>query len=370
MSGDQAAPQWDGRARPAWWPEDEPFPPSAWPRTRRRFMRRFAVFALLAFLGFALVLAFVVSLLAQAFTAIAGGPPHPIVMAAMLVVLLFLLTGGARSARRLAARLGDLIEAAERVQAGDYTTRVRVRGPRELRALGDAFNAMSARLERSEGERRRLLADVTHELRTPLTVVQGNIEALIDGVHPADEAHLRTILDETHVIARLIDDLRTVSVAEAGALALHRESIDVSDLVRDVASAFGTRAAEQGVHLDAVARGPLLADVDPIRVREVLSNIIANALRYTPRGGSVMVTATADPDVVRVSVHDSGPGIAADMLPHVFERFTRSADSPGAGLGLAIAKSLVEAHGGTIEAESAPGQGTLIRFRLTRGTFV
>lgn len=329
-------------------------------------MRRFAVFAVMAFLVFASVFALLVALLVQAVTAIAGGPPPGVIVALAVLFVLFALTSGARGARRVATVVGDLVDAAERVEQGDYSVRVTPRGPRTVRQLGGAFNAMSARLERSEEERRRLLADVTHELRTPLTVVQGEVEALIDGVHPADEAHLRAILDETKVLSRLVDDLRTVSVAEAGALALHREPTDVGALVRDTTASFGAAAATAGVHLGADADTAGLATVDPVRVREVLSNVIANALRYTPRDGLIDVRATGDADAVAVAVSDSGPGIAPDVLPHVFDRFTRSPESPGAGLGLAIAKSLVTAHGGTIGATSALGQGTTIRFTLPR----
>lgn len=357
---------WRGGRRPPWWPENEPFPPNDWHRGRHHFMRRFAVFAVLAFLVFASVFALLVALLVQAVTAIAGGPPPGVIVALAVLFVLFALTSGARGARRVATVVGDLVDAAERVEHGDYSVRVTPRGPRTVRQLGGAFNAMSARLERSEEERRRLLADVTHELRTPLTVVQGEVEALIDGVHPADEAHLRAILDETKVLSRLVDDLRTVSVAEAGALALHREPTDVGALVRDTTASFGAAAATAGVHLRAEADTAGLATVDPVRVREVLSNVIANALRYTPRDGLIDVRATGDADAVAVAVSDSGPGIAPDVLPHVFDRFTRSPESPGAGLGLAIAKSLVTAHGGTIGATSALGRGTTIRFTLPR----
>src|SRR6185369_1615540 len=187
-----------GEPKPAWWPRNEPFPPTNWPQMRARFMTRMATFAAMAF-----------------------------VMFSLFVWLVFFVFAGARGARRIARPIGDLIDAAEHVERGDYTTRLRARGPREVRKLANAFNAMSVRLESSENERRRLLADVTHELRTPLTVIQGNLEALIDGVRPTDEAHLRAILDDTHVLARLIDDLRTISVAEAGALALHREDTDL-----------------------------------------------------------------------------------------------------------------------------------------------
>jgi len=354
------------RGRPPWWPANEPFPPAdeAWRQIRGRFMRRMVGFAVTALIFFTLVISLLVWVVTSVITALSGGgAPHPLLIAA-LIVLLLAFSFGARGARRIARPIGDLVEAAERVERGDYSTRLRARGPREVRKLANAFNAMSARLETSEGERRRLLADVTHELRTPLTVIQGNIEALIDGVHPADESHFHAILDETKVLSRLIDDLRTISVAEAGALTLHREPTDVAELARDVAAAFDTTANAQGVALTVDAPPATSGDVDPIRVREVLTNIVANALRYTPHGGSVRIGVSATEREVTVVVADTGPGIAADVLPHVFERFTRSSDSPGAGLGLAIAKSLVAAHGGTIEAKSAPGQGTEIRFTL------
>jgi two-component system OmpR family sensor kinase/two-component system sensor histidine kinase BaeS len=352
-----------GEPKPAWWPRNEPFPPTDWPRMRARFMTRMAAFAFMAFVFFSFFVWLVVSVVTGIASAVTGGSPNPFVVIGA-IFLVFFVFFGARGAGRIARPVGDLIEAAEHVERGDYTTRLRARGPREVRKLANAFNAMSARLERSEAERRRLLADVTHELRTPLTVIQGNVEALIDGVHPADETHLRAILDETQVLSRLVDDLRTVSVAEAGALALHREMTDVASLARDVVASFTTAARARGVDLVTDVPATASADVDPIRVREVLTNIVANALRYTPSEGRVRVTVTRTEREVAVAVRDTGPGIDADMLPHIFERFTRSPESPGAGLGLAIAKSLVNAHGGDITAASAPGSGTEIRFTL------
>jgi signal transduction histidine kinase len=225
---------------------------------------------------------------------------------------------------------------------------------------------MSARLERSESERRRLLADVTHELRTPLTVIQGNVEALIDGVRPTDEAHLRAILDDTHVLSRLIDDLRTLSIAEAGALPLHREQIDLGGLARATVASFETQAQSAGVTMQVDVEGDATAELDPVRIREVMTNIVANALRYTPRGGSVTLEVRTSERAVTVVVRDTGAGIAPDLLPHIFERFTHAPDSPGAGLGLAIAKGIVTAHGGQITAASEPGLGTELRFTVPR----
>ena len=356
----------DSGERPPWWPQDEPFPPARgdWPRMRGHFKRRFAVFALLAFLFFAFVVAAFVTLLISAFST--SGPGlgafAPLVA---IFALLVVATTVARAIRRVVVPLGDLIDAAEKVEAGNYAVRVRPRGPRELRSLARAFNSMSARLESSEQQRQQLLADVTHELRTPLTVVQGNLEALLDQVYPADAHHLAPILEETRVLSRLVDDLRTLSMAEAGALALHREPTDINELVADSVASLRTQADSAGIALitDAAAALPQ-ADIDPVRLREVLSNLLSNALRYTPRGGSIRVRASASDGRLSVSVRDSGPGIAADALPHVFDRFYKSAESRGAGLGLAIAKGLVVAHGGEIEAVSAPGEGTEMRLWL------
>ncbi|MGH2491000.1 MAG: sensor histidine kinase [Candidatus Limnocylindria bacterium] len=351
--------------RPPWWPHSEPFPPKEadWHRVRGRFMRRAAGFAFIAFLFFAFVVASFVTLLISIFGSGGSVPAIPIPIA--VLVLIVVIASAARGFRRFAAPLGDLIDAAESVEGGDYGVRVRVRGAREVRSLARAFNAMSERLETSEEQRRRLLADVTHELRTPLTIMQGNLEAMMDGVYPADAQHLEPILDETRVLSRLVDDLRTLSLAEAGALALHREPTDVAALVTDTVASFRGQADGADVGLAAEIGGELpSADLDPIRLREVLTNLLSNALRYTPRGGSVRVGASSSDGQLHISVRDTGPGIAADVLPHVFDRFYKSEESRGAGLGLAIAKSLVVAHGGEIAATSAPGQGTEMRFTL------
>jgi signal transduction histidine kinase len=287
-------------------------------------------------------------------------------VALLVIVYGFLFT--VRSLRRLAAPVGDVIEAVGRVADGDLSTRVRERGARDARALASAFNAMASRLEAGEEQRRRLLADVSHELRTPLSVVQGNLEALVDGVRPADEAHLTAILDETKVLSRLVEDLRTLSLAESGALALHREAIDVGALVRETVESFASQAEPAGVSLEAPVSSELpQVDADPVRAREILSNLIANALRYTPRGGRVTVTALREDARVAVDVRDTGAGIAPDQIGRIFDRFYKSPESRGAGLGLAIAKQLVEAHGGEISATSILGKGTDIRFSLPVG---
>jgi signal transduction histidine kinase len=291
---------------------------------------------------------------------------------AVLIVGILILFRVGRGMRYMAEPLDDLSDAVARVEAGDYSIRVpeRERWPRAIRPLMRGFNTMAARLETDERQRRSLLADVSHELRTPLSVVQGNLEALVDGVHPADEHHLSAILDETHVLARLIDDLRTLALSESGTLALHREPTDLDVLVAETVESFRTAAADAGIRLSAsVAPDVPLLDVDPVRIREVLQNLVSNALRYTPRDGDVRVegAAPAGKGVARVVVTDTGPGIASDVLPNVFDRFVKSRESRGSGLGLAIARNLVLAHGGQIGAESRPDEGTTIWFELPVG---
>lgn len=353
--------------RPPWWPRNEPFPPPGgdWRPMRRRFLRRMMFFAFLAFLVFSLFIASIVTLLISVLENARSGNIGILIPVA-LVFILILVSAVARGVRRVVVPLGDLVDAAEKIEAGDYSARVKPRGPRELRALSRAFNEMSERLERSEAERKRLLADVTHELRTPLTVMQGNIEALIDGLHPPDEARFRSLLEDTHVLSRLIYDLRTVSLADAGALALHREPTDVAELIRETVASFGTQADASGVAIRADLEGDANAKIDPVRIREVLTNVIANALRYTARDGAVTVGLRPRDELIEIRVRDTGSGVAPDVLPHMFDRFTHGDDSPGAGLGLAIAKGLVVAHGGDIDATSAVGQGTEVRFTLPR----
>jgi signal transduction histidine kinase len=211
-----------------------------------------------------------------------------------------------------------------------------------------------------------MLADISHELRTPITVIQGNVEGMLDGVYPADEARLKSIIEETQILSRLVDDLRTLALAESGALRLKREPTDLTGLIRDAASGFETQAQEKDIRLELVLAEGEAVNVDPQRIREVLTNLLSNALRYTPRGGEIRVSLTeAGPGSERnvsISITDSGPGIEPEMLAHVFDRFYKSSDSGGMGLGLSIAKYLVEAHNGKIRAESEVGKGTKITF--------
>ena len=281
---------------------------------------------------------------------------------AVVLILLIAL----RLARRTGAPVGDLIEGAGRIEAGEIGTQVPEYGPSEVRSLARAFNAMSARLAANEEARRTLLADVSHELRTPLTVMQGTLEGVLDGVYPADEAHLRPVLDETRVLSRLIDDLRTLSLSEAGALRLHREPTDLRAVLTEVVASHRALADEAGVRLDLEVAELAPISIDPARMRQVMANLVANALRFTATGGRVLVSAAeAGADLV-IRVSDTGAGMEPEEAAHAFDRFYRSPGSTGSGLGLSIARNLVEAHGGRIDLQSAQDEGTTVEVTLPR----
>ena len=333
--------------------------------------RRFGCFILLLSLVFVSIGVIGLWVIGSLLGLVAGdGALTDLARAAVVVIL---IAGGAaivfgiRLARGVGPPLDALVEATGRVEGGDYSARVPevTRGPRELRHLARAFNTMTSRLEADEAQRRRLLADVSHELRTPLAVIQGNAEAIVDGVYPADAEHLGTILEETRVLSRLIEDLRTLSLAEAGTLTLHREPTDLAILAAEVGRSFEQLAGASGAHIEVDVPDDLpLLDVDPIRLREVLANLVANALRYAGSGGTVRITGRATQAGVELEVVDDGPGIPEDLLPTVFNRFAKAPESRGSGLGLAIARAIVQAHGGRISADSGPGRGTTIRIVL------
>ena len=356
------------RSRPPWWPENEPFPPQGWGgwHGRRRFARKIWLFIALFFGLTFLASTLAVAVLSGAFGL---GERKGLVLPAAILGLGLLFAAFAivgRVVRRMARPVDNVMEAADRVAGGDYSVRLDPRGPRELRRLARSFNAMAERLESGERQRRDLLADVTHELRTPLSVIQGDVEGMLDGVYPADEGHLQPVLEETRVMARLLDDLQTLSTAEAGALRLHRQTVEPEQLVSEAVASFRMPAGSADVTLERrVAPGLPSVDVDPVRIGEVFSNLLANAVRHSA-GGTVTVEARSGPEdgTVEFAVHDTGSGIAPEDIAHVFDRFVKGPDSRGLGLGLAIARSLVEAHGGRISAESRPGRGTVMRFAL------
>ena len=361
---------------PPWWPSDEPWPPPgppnahAWRKLRGRFFWRVGALLLLVFVFACGGLAFLVGMAASLLGVLhVPGNTTPFTLAPGVIALVFALAGlllAGRALRHAAAPVGDVMEAAGRVAEGDYTVRVAERGPREVRALAHTFNSMVARLAAHDEQRRNLLADVTHELRTPLTVIQGDLEGLLDSIYPRDDAHLQSILEETRILSRLIDDLRTLALAESGALRLEKEPTDLAALASEAVASFRAQADAAGIELstDAAPDLPML-DVDPGRIRQVLDNLIANALRYTASGGTILVRClTGDGAKVLVAVTDTGAGIPPDELARIFDRFFKSQDSRGTGLGLAIARNLVVAHGGEISAESELGKGTTIRFTL------
>jgi signal transduction histidine kinase len=214
----------------------------------------------------------------------------------------------------------------------------------------------AARVFREQNNlRRQLMADVAHELRTPLAILQGRIEGLLDGVYPRDDQRIEELLDETRHLSRLVEDLRTIANAEAGALDLRQEPTDIAELLRDAATSFGI-SAEVPEELPTIS-------VDPVRIREVLLNLLSNARRA---GGTVALRGSAAPKRILITVTDTGSGIPAEELPHIFTRFRKGRDSRGSGLGLAIARNLVLAHKGGIDVESEAGQGTTVRVWLPR----
>ncbi|GAB4492093.1 MAG: ATP-binding protein [Anaerolineales bacterium] len=290
-----------------------------------------------------------------------------IFLAALTIIIGLLLM------RRFVTPLSEVIAAARSLAAGDLSTRVRVSGPDDLRALSDTFNHMAQALERSDTERRNMLADIAHELRTPLTVIRGRLEGIVDGVYPADENHIVPALEETYLLERLVDDLRLLTLAETRQLPFEQREVDLNDLARRVIDLFQAEAEEKGIRISLEATtGRLTAHLDPQRTEQVVSNLVANALRYAPEGGDIWLTVEADAEGVCLSVLDNGPGVPEEDLPRLFDRFwrgekSRSRASGGAGLGLAIARQLVEAQGGTIEARNRPGGGLEVSIQFRKG---
>jgi signal transduction histidine kinase len=287
-----------------------------------------------------------------------------------LVIGVVALVAGLGLSRVISRPVVKLTEATRAVAAGDLSVRVRDQYPGELGELTSAFNQMTGELARADELRRNLTADVAHELRTPLSVIRGKLEGVLDGVYPATAEHLEPVLEEAKLLTHLVEDLRLLALAEAGQLSLERQTMDVADLLRDAQVNFGPQAADRGVTLalDLPAELPEVV-ADRRRISQVLGNLLTNALRHTPQGGCVTLSAVAAAKAVAVSVADTGAGVPAKDLPYIFERFwrgekSRSRAGGGSGLGLAIAKQLVEMHGGTINVESTPGGGSRFRFTL------
>jgi signal transduction histidine kinase len=274
--------------------------------------------------------------------------------------------------RGITAPLRRLTRATATVAQGDLSVQVPVpsHGGDEIAQLGLAFNQMTAELAHADRLRRDMTADVAHELRTPLTVIQGNLEAILDGVYPADAEHLEPVLRKTQLLHRLVEDLRTLALADAGELALQRTTMDLGALVQRTVEDFRVQAEATDVQLTAEIPAqlpPITADAP--RIEQVLGILLDNALRHTPAGGEIEVELRRSDGESRLSVRDTGEGISPQDLPHVFERFYRGRSNlprpGGSGLGLAIAQAIITAHGGRIWAESTLGQGTTITFALS-----
>ncbi len=278
---------------------------------------------------------------------------------------------GAIAAGRLVRPLRRLERASAAVARGELGQRSGLadRGD-ELGQLGRSFDTMAAELQRSDELRRRFLQDAAHELRTPLAVIDATASAVLDGVYAHEDRHLQTIRDQSRLLARIVDDLRTISLAEGGALTLRREAVSVADLVREAAAAQAPLAADRGVTLLAEPPEPgLLVEGDRDRLAQVVGALLDNAIRHTPAGGQVRLAADRAGDRIRLEVADTGRGIAPADLPHLFDRFyqadpSRDRATGTSGLGLAIVRALVEAHGGRVGAANRPAGGAVFWLEL------
>src|SRR5579864_1553565 len=288
-------------------------------------------------------------------------------VAALLGVLLALWL-----AHRLVRPITDLTSAARVIARGGTPPPVPVRGQDEITELARAFNRMAERLAADEEQRRRLFAGVAHELRTPLSVIQGTLEGMLDHVLEATPERIATLHSQSLLLARLITDLRDLSLAQAGQLRLNVQPIDAGPVVRETLEALAPLADERSVVLQAdILKGLPRIDADPDRLRQIVQNLVENAVRYTPAGGEIQVSMQADEADVRLVVSDTGVGVAAADLPYIFRHFyradqSRARSSGGTGLGLAIVKSLVEAHGGRVAVESAVGRGSTFTVTFPR----
>lgn len=289
--------------------------------------------------------------------------------AAAVLALTVLVT--AVVATRLVRPLRALTEAAH--QPPELHVRVPVTTRDETGILAEAFNDLTERRERMEAQRKAMVSDIAHELRSPLTNIRGWLEVTRDGFVEPDPALLGSLHEEAMVLQRVIDDLQDLAAADAGTLRLHREPVRVEDLVDQVVAAYRVAADTAGVALTGKTDDTLWLDADPVRMRQVLGNLVSNALRHTPADGTVTLTAWRDGDDIVLTVADTGTGIGPEDLPHVFERFwradqSRSRRTGGSGLGLSIVRDLVAAHNGTVEAASEPGTGSVFTLRLPNST--
>ena len=289
---------------------------------------------------------------------------------AAAIALAVAIAGGSLLAWQTSRPMTRIADVTRRYGAGERRLRVPVTGPGEVATLARVFNDTADRLAAEESQRQRFTTDVAHELRTPLTVLKSELEAIEDGLMQADPETVGLLLQQVDLLARLVGDLRTLTLAEAGALTLQRGVLDLGGWVERTTKAFGSRAAAGDVHLEViVADASLRADVDAERLQQVMNALLDNALRHTPRGGGIEVRVDRHGQEAFVDVLDEGPGVPPEHLPFVFERFYRADPSReratgGSGLGLAIAAAIVRLHGGEIEAHARPGGGGWFRVRV------
>jgi signal transduction histidine kinase len=290
--------------------------------------------------------------------------------------VLVALVVGLVLARTLTRPLSALTEASHRMAGGELEQEVAVRSADEIGELAAAFNRMSRAVARANNARRQMTADVAHELRTPLTVIAGYVESMRDGALPSTPERLSVIYTEIEHLQNLVGDLRTLTQADAGELKLNKQLVNADEVLHQARAVFEHQAAQKGVRLNVnVPEGLPPLEADEARLAQVTGNLLSNALRYTPAGGQIELGARLEAGQVTLTVRDSGPGIAAEDLPLIFDRFyradkSRAEESGESGLGLAIVKAVVEAHGGSIEAKSALGSGTtfLIHFPIGRSS--
>jgi signal transduction histidine kinase len=272
-------------------------------------------------------------------------------------------------ARGILRPIGALTHAARKLEQGDLGQRVSVHSKDEIGQLAHAFNAMADGLARNERLRHIMVTDVAHELRTPLTNLRGYLEALRDGVTPISPRVVDSLYEEAMLLSHLVDDLQDLTLSEAGRLRLQRDTLDVREVLESAAQGVAQRAAEVGVHVSVAAAAGLVVSADRQRIGQVLRNLLSNAVTHTPAGGRIELRAEAQADGVRIEVSDTGCGIPPEHVPYVFERFYRADPSRaratgGAGIGLAVVRQLVEAHGAKVELSSVPGEGSVFSFTL------
>ncbi len=357
------------RHTPFWWPQNEPWPPqtahaSDWRLRRARFLRRAAVLFVIVLLLSMVGAITLISVIANALSH-RSSPVTFSTIAATILAIVFVLGVMRIFVRGFGAPFSEIVGAADRVANGDYSARVPAHGPPVLRNVANAFNKMTERLEAQDRQRRDLMADIAHELRTPLSVIEGQLEGILDRVYSRDDVMLGKVLDEARVVGRLVSDLGVLANAESGTLTLHKELTDLSVLGQEVVNSFSPEAKKSDISISLVTPPELpLVSVDPLRIREILSNLISNAIHHTLTGGSVSVRVESSEQQIIFNITDTGSGIAQHELPKIFDRFYKGSASRGSGLGLTIARNLVNAHGGEIRAESQPGKGATFVFTL------